>query len=227
MSTKMPRKGKQVKWDPALPASASNMKPTAATEPATSEAQAVQMIQNPKAKTDIGDTVLESSSSLPVVETQPGGRPQRQQGAVKDGRLPQLEVQTVKNDQTVAQDFKNIAFDPMTVKNNTDVVAKLDASQKSSLQEVLPTREMATVMVFGTTFDDLEQVYTAANKVNETAQTTAYTEIKRGLQQVRKMTNFPHNLQIISSENGRHALLMEKLGDFMIIPTLISELRQA
>lgn len=207
----MPRKGKQVKTG-----NIASMKPNSATEPITSEAQAVQSIQNPKAKTDIGDLMLDSSSSRPVIETQDGSIPQRQQGAVKDGRLPQLEVQTVKNEQTLSEDFKNIAFDPMTIKNNTDAVAKLGASQKSSLQEVLPTREIATTMVFGTTFDDLERVFDTANKVNELAQTTAYTEIKRGLQTVTKMTNFPHNLQILSSENGRHSLLMERIGEFMI-----------
>ncbi|ALR84812.1 VP2 [Mangshi virus] len=218
MSGRMPRKGKQGKSasaDQPTPSSV-NMKQTTATEPVTDEAKAAQMIQNPKAKTDVGDTVMDSSSSLPVIETQVGDRPQRQQGAVKDGRSPQLEVQTVKNDQVLAQDFKNIAFDPMTIKNNTDTVAKLDASQKSSLQEVLPTREISTSMVFGTSFDDLEQVYAAANKVGETATTTAYTEVKRDLQQVRKMSNFPHNLQIVSSENGRHSLIMERLGDFSI-----------
>lgn len=218
MSGRMPRKGKQGKSasaDQPTPSSV-NMKPTTATEPVTDEAKAAQMIQNPKAKTDVGDTVMDSSSSLPVIETQVGDRPQRQQGAVKDGRLPQFEVQTVKNDQVLTQDFKNIAFDPMTIKNNTDAVAKLEASQKSSLQEVLPTREISTSMVFGTSFDDLEQVYAAANKVSETATTTAYTEVKRGLQQVRKMSNFPHNLQIVSSENGRHSLIMERLGDFSI-----------
>lgn len=214
----MPRKAKQGKTGTTgQPISDSvNMKPTTATEPVTYEAKSVQMIQNPKAKTDIGDTVMDSTSPLSVVETQVGDKPQRQQGAVKDGRLPQIEVQTVKNDQVLAKDYKNLVFDPMTIKNNTDAVAKLEASQKSSLQEVLPTREIATSMVFGTTFDDLEQVYAAATKVSETATTTAYTEVKRGLQRVNKMSNFPHNLQIVTSENGRHSLVIENLGDFSI-----------
>ncbi|AHE80973.1 VP2 [Banna-like virus strain Balaton/2010/HUN] len=200
-------------------APAIKMKPPAiktATDPGSEAGLAILSIQNPRATDSQGSIVFDGQGVQPVVETKSESRPTASNGAVIDGRLPHVEVKTAEDVQSLSSNFKNVAFDPMTVKNNTDVVDKLHASQKSSLQEVIPTKEMAPSMTFGITVDDVETVLQAANKSNHSTTTSAFATIKRGTQSLLVKKNFDHNLKIVMAANGRNGLIQESLGSWKV-----------
>nr|WPS64314.1 VP2 [Banna virus] len=198
-----------------------------AVQPDTITAQLIKTYSNPKQRGDKGEIVYDGGLSSKLADVvDKTTEPHNADGAVKDGRIEPVKLDLEKQKLDKLKLFETSPFDPLTIKNNQDVVDKLYATQSSSIQEVVPTKTFATELQFGVTSEDMAKIYGAVAAVSKNVNSSVTYEVKRGTHELIKVPTIPHNLVLIQSDNGKHALIKEDLGQWPV-ETGISLVNQA
>nr|AYN64408.1 VP2 [Banna virus] len=198
-----------------------------AVQPDSSTARLIKSYSNPKQRGDRGELVYDKNTDGTTVEVvKQTTEPHNADGAVKDGRIEPVKLDLEKQKLDKLKLFETSPFDPLTIKNNQDVVDKLYATQSSSIQEVVPTKTFATELQFGVTSEDMAKIYGAVVTVSKNVNSSVTYEVKRGTQELIRIPTIPHNLKLIQSDNGKYALIKEELGQWQV-ETGVSLINQA
>ncbi|AAW29085.1 VP2 [Liao ning virus] len=138
-----------------------------------------------------------------------GPQPADRDNAVKEGNLPPAELKIPADTTVVAGRLATMVTDPMTTKNQTEVVDKLRAAMSDGMAKDMPTREVQVDISRGVdqaSIDAQHQVLMAMTRQTP----NVIKELKKDTRKIRKLEIGPTNLEIITSSLGRESIILER-----------------